>query len=43
VEDNEEYLTFSKDGDAKTGHKSPDSAFFGYKIHLAKSALSRRP
>lgn len=35
VEDTEENLTFSKDTDAKTGHKSADSSFFGYKTHLA--------
>ena len=27
--------TVSKDTDAKTGHKSADSSFFGYKTHLA--------
>lgn len=27
--------TLSKDTDAKTGHKSADSSFFGYKTHLA--------
>src|SRR5690606_17700270 len=26
-----------KDGDAKTGHKSADSPFFGYKTHIAMS------
>jgi len=35
MEDTEENLTFSKDTDAKTGHKSADSSFFGYKTHLA--------
>ncbi|WHF51171.1 IS1182 family transposase [Chryseobacterium gotjawalense] len=35
MEDTNEQLVFSKDGDAKTGHKSADSSFFGYKTHLA--------
>jgi transposase len=35
VEDTQENLTVSKDKDAKTGHKSADSSFFGYKTHLA--------
>lgn len=30
-----ENLTLSKDTDAKTGHKSAESSFFGYKTHLA--------
>ena len=29
------YYTLSKDRDARTGHKSADSSFFGYKTHLA--------
>ncbi|WHF51210.1 IS1182 family transposase [Chryseobacterium gotjawalense] len=37
MEDTNEQLVFSKDGDAKTGHKSADSSFFGYKTHLAMS------
>lgn len=37
VEDTGEHLTLSKDADAKTGHKSADSSFFGYKTHLAMS------
>jgi len=37
IEDTGENLTFSKDEDAKTGHKSADSSFFGYKTHLAMS------
>jgi transposase len=37
IEDTRENLTFSKDEDAKTGHKSVDSKFFGYKTHLAMS------
>lgn len=35
VEDTQENYTLSKDTDAKTGHKSVDSKFFGYKTHLA--------
>ena len=35
VEDAQENLTLSKDTDAKTGHKSADSSFFGYKTHFA--------
>ena len=35
VEDTQENYTISKDKDAKTGHKSVDSKFFGYKSHLA--------
>lgn len=35
VEDTQENIVLSKDEDAKTGHKSADSSFFGYKTHLA--------
>lgn len=35
VEDTQENYIFSKDTDAKIGHKSKDSKFFGYKTHLA--------
>ena len=35
VEDTQENFTLSKDTDAKTGHKSADSSFFGYTTHLA--------
>jgi len=35
VEDTQENYTLSKDTDARTGHKSADSKFFGYKTHLA--------
>jgi transposase len=35
IEDTQENYTLSKDADAKTGHKSADSSFFGYKTHLA--------
>jgi hypothetical protein len=35
VEDTQENITLSKDTDAKIGHKSAESSFFGYKNHLA--------
>jgi hypothetical protein len=35
VDDTRDNLVFSKDTDAKTGHKSADSSFFGYKTHIA--------
>jgi transposase len=35
IEDTQENFILSKDTDAKTGHKSADSSFFGYKTHLA--------
>lgn len=35
VEDTQENLIISKDTDAKEGHKSAESSFFGYKTHLA--------
>ena len=35
VEDTQENLTLSRDTDAKIGHKSAESSFFGYKTHLA--------
>jgi transposase len=35
VEDTQENYIFSKDTDAKTGYKSADSSFFGYKTHIA--------
>lgn len=37
VEDDIERLQSLKDPDAKVGHKTADSAFFGYKTHLAMS------
>lgn len=37
LEDTQEHLTLSKDTDARVGHKSADSNFFGYKTHLAMS------
>ncbi|MGY2610005.1 IS1182 family transposase [Bacillus pretiosus] len=35
VEDHEEHLQFSQDPDARIGHKTADSSFFGYKTHIA--------
>lgn len=35
VEDDVEQLRLASDPDARVGHKSADSAFFGYKTHLA--------
>lgn len=35
VEDDVEQLRLATDPDARVGHKSADSAFFGYKTHLA--------
>ena len=35
IEDTQENFILSKDTDAKTGHKSADSSFFGYKTHIA--------
>ena len=35
VEDYAEQLHFSTDSDARVGHKTADSSFFGYKTHIA--------
>ncbi len=35
VEDTQENIVLSKDEDAKIGHKSAESSFFGYKTHIA--------
>jgi transposase len=35
ISDNIEYLHTSKDNDAKIGHKTADTSFFGYKTHIA--------
>lgn len=35
ISDNLEHLELSKDADAKTGHKTADTSFFGYKTHMA--------
>jgi hypothetical protein len=37
TEDFKEKLSYSNDPDARTGHKSEDSSFFGFKTHLAMS------
>ena len=37
VADDVEHLQISADPDAKVGHKSADSSFFGYKTHMAMS------
>ena len=35
IEDIQDHYTLSKDKDARVGHKSEDTSFFGYKTHLA--------
>jgi hypothetical protein len=35
VEDYHDHLEFSNDPDARIGHKTADSSFFGYKTHIA--------
>ena len=35
LEDIEDHYTTSRDEDARIGHKSEDSSFFGYKTHIA--------
>jgi transposase len=35
VEDYEEELNYSSDPDARVGHKTADSSFFGFKTHIA--------
>lgn len=35
VEDHHEHLQISQDPDARIGHKTADSSFFGYKTHIA--------
>lgn len=37
LSDIEDHYTTSKDEDARVGHKSEDSSFFGYKTHMAMS------
>lgn len=37
LSDIEDHYTTSKDGDARVGHKTEDSSFFGYKTHIAMS------
>lgn len=35
IEDDLEHLKLSKDTDAKVGHKTADTSYFGYKTHIA--------
>ena len=35
IEDVRDHFTVSKDSDARTGHKTSDSSFFGFKTHIA--------
>jgi transposase len=35
IEDTRDHYTLSKDPDARTGHKTADSSFFGFKTHIA--------
>ena len=35
IDDTNEELLISKDEDAKVGHKTADSSYFGYKTHIA--------
>lgn len=37
VEDTQHHLPYSIDSEARVGHKSADSSFFGYKTHIAMS------
>ena len=37
IEDYNVQLNYSTDPDARVGHKSADSSFFGYKTHIAMS------
>ncbi|MDP4147515.1 MAG: IS1182 family transposase [Bacillota bacterium] len=37
IEDDLEHLALSTDEDARVGHKTEDSSFFGYKTHIAMS------
>ncbi|MFB9221209.1 transposase, partial [Kurthia sibirica] len=37
IDDYEVQLSYSSDPDARVGHKSADSAFFGFKTHIAMS------
>ncbi len=35
IEDTQDHYTLSRDSDARTGHKTLDSSFFGFKTHIA--------
>ncbi|KOY81168.1 IS1182 family transposase [Lysinibacillus macroides] len=37
IDDYENHLSYSNDADARVGHKSADSSFFGFKTHIAMS------
>lgn len=37
IDDYENHLSYSNDPDARVGHKSADSSFFGFKTHIAMS------
>lgn len=37
IDDTEEALEYSKDSDAKVGHKTADTSFFGFKTHIMMS------
>ena len=37
IDDYEAHLSYSNDPDARLGHKSADTSFFGYKTHIAMS------
>ena len=37
IEDTQVELEYSKDQDAKIGHKTADTSFFGYKTHIAET------
>jgi transposase len=37
LDDIADHYTLSTDGDARTGHKTKDSSFFGFKTHIAMS------
>src|SRR5665648_1150314 len=39
LEDTQDHYTLSKDPDARTGHKTADSSFFGFKTHIAMTCL----
>ncbi|MDT8862071.1 transposase, partial [Alkalihalobacillus sp. MEB130] len=41
VEDYTEHLNYSNDPDARLGHKTEDSSFFGFKTHLAMTNEER--
>ena len=42
IDDYEAHLSYSHDSDARLGHKSADTSFFGYKTHIAMSEKQNR-